>query len=200
MECRTSDIGHESPKRMSEHLPVMSPGPRCPMMSPGCRVVTEGEHVEGGRGGAVQHGGAPHSDQADPEVITVLRLLISIGRNALQAVAQSPHTPRVLIEWLRKPQNFVTSSGPSTSGVVGPWSGSLWCCGCPLSTLSSLCMTLRLLRPTESLIVRPPGQCGAGQAGRVGVGLHGGEVAVSRGESRTRAQPHPGHTRTRGGR
>ena len=44
---------------MSEHFPVMSPGPRARVL--GCGVVTEGEHVEGGRGGAVQHGGAPHS-------------------------------------------------------------------------------------------------------------------------------------------
>ena len=48
--------------RMSKHLPMMSPGPRPRMLGGG--VVTEGEHVEGGRGGAVQHGGAP--DQADP--------------------------------------------------------------------------------------------------------------------------------------
>ena len=41
--------------RMSEHIPVMSPSPGPRVL--GGRVVTEGEHVEGGRGGAVQHGG-----------------------------------------------------------------------------------------------------------------------------------------------
>ena len=66
---------------MSEHFPMMSPCPRARVL--GCGVVTEGEHVEGGRGGAVQHGGAPHSLHQGG-LITVLRLLgqVSIGRNA----------------------------------------------------------------------------------------------------------------------
>ena len=52
---------------MSEHFPVMTSGPGSLV---GGRVVTEGEHVKGGRGSAVQHGGAPHADQAGPGVIT----------------------------------------------------------------------------------------------------------------------------------
>ena len=52
---------------MSEHFPVMTSGPGSLV---GGRVVTEGEHVKGGRGRAVQHGGAPHADQAGPGVIT----------------------------------------------------------------------------------------------------------------------------------
>ena len=92
-----------------------------------------------------------------PHCLEVTRPKVS----ATMPVALTTHS-RVLIEWLRKPQNFVTSSRP-------PWSHS-GCGWCPLSTLSALCMTLRLLRLPESLIVRPPGgPVRRGEAGRVGV-------------------------------
>ena len=108
---------------MSEHFPVMSPCPRARVL--GCGVVTEGEHVEGGRGGAVQHGGAPHSLHQGWSLSWGY-----LARSVLAAMLGlwlSPHS-RVLIEWLRKPQNFVTRAGSA-----GWWLSSLWCCGCPLS-------------------------------------------------------------------
>lgn len=109
-------------------------------------------------------------------MITVLRLLGPVLA-AMLGLWLSPHS-RVLIEWLRKPQNFVTRLG---------WLVVELTLVLRVSTLSRLCMTLRLLRPAESLIVRPPGgpvRLSGGGSGR-SVG-HGGEVAVSRGESRTR--------------
>ena len=156
-----------------EHLPVVSPGPGTRVLG---GVVAEGEHVEGGGGGAVQHGGAPHT--APHPGVSLLAPGPVDGHNARPALTTLPY-------WLSGWENHRILSPVRAVSAVVELTLVL-----RVSTLSRLCMTLRLLRPAPSLIVRPGG---AGRAGQAGVG-HGGGVAVSSGESR----PRPRHTRTLG--
>ena len=69
-----------------EHLPVVSPGPGTRVLG---GVVAEGEHVEGGGGGAVQHGGAPHT--APHPGVSLLAPGPVDGHNARPALTTLPY-------------------------------------------------------------------------------------------------------------